>query len=36
VAENIADYARAKAERVADLHRQSTMIEALQEQRPWQ
>lgn len=36
VAENIADYARAKAERVADLHRQGTMIEALQEQRPWE
>lgn len=36
VAGNIAEYARAKAERVADLHRQGTMIEALQEQRPWE
>lgn len=36
VAENIKDYAQAKLERVADLHRQGTMIEALQEQRPWE
>lgn len=31
-----AEYLQAKAERVADLHRQSTMIEALEEQRPWE
>lgn len=31
-----AEYVAAKAERVADLHRQGTMIEALQEQRPWE
>ena len=36
VAENVAEYVQAKAERVADLHRQSTMIEALREQRPWE
>lgn len=36
VAENIAEYVQAKAERMADLHRQGTMIEALQEQRPWE
>ena len=35
MAKRTADYLAAKAERVGDLHRQGTMIEALQEQRPW-
>lgn len=35
MARRTADYLQDKAARVADLHRQSTMIEALEEQRPW-
>lgn len=36
VAQNVYEYGQAKLERVADLHRQGTMIEALGEQRPWE
>lgn len=36
VAQNVYEYGQAKLERVADLHRQGTMIEALEEQRPWE
>jgi len=35
MAKREADYVKQKAERVADLHRQQTMIDALQQQQPW-
>ena len=36
MAQRTADYLKAKAERVGDLHRQQTMIDALEQQRPWE
>lgn len=36
MAKRTADYLHDKAERVGDLHRQQTMIDALAQQRPWE